>query len=193
MLAVLVAEVGAVGVMVVVPFIPGGEVLMVLALLVGVVRVLVPSIGGVEALVLLALLGAVNVVVLCAREVEVLLITVVLVVVVSVDWGSVEVVVGDAGVGVAAVDVSTGMDVVEDVVVVSAVVVGLPLLLVEEVGAVDVLRMVVPGVGGTLVLITPVVPALVGVVDSGSVEERVGGAGVWVVSVEVSVGVGLVE
>lgn len=144
-------------------------------------------------MVLLALLGAVNVVVLCAREVEVLLITVVLVVVVSVDWGSVEAVVGDAGVGVAAVDVSTGMDVVEDVVVVSAVVVGLPLLLVEEVGAVDVLRMVVPGVGGTLVLITPVVPALVGVVDSGSVEERVGGAGVWVVSVEVSVGVGLVE
>lgn len=141
----------------------------------------------------LALLGAVNVVVLCAGEVEVLLITVVLVVVVIVDWGRVEAVVGDAGVGVAAVDVSTGMDVVEDVVVVSAVVVGLLLLLVGEVGAVDVLMMVVPCVGGTLVLSTTVVPALVGVVGSGRVEEGVGGAGVWVVSVDVSAGVGVVE
>lgn len=200
MLGVLVGEVDAVGVMVVVPFISGGEVLMVLALLVGTMgsvvvemMVVVGTVTGVEVLALLALLGAVNVVVLCAREVGVVLITVVLVVVFSLDWGSVEAVVGDAGVGVAAVDVSTGMDVVEDVVVISAVVVGLLLLLVAEVGAVDVLRIVVPGVGGTLVLITTVVPALVGVVGSGSVEEGVGGAGVWVVSVEVSVGVGLAE
>lgn len=191
---VLVGEVGAVGMTVVVPFVTGGEVLMVLALLVGVLTVVVvPSVRGVEALAVLALLGAVNVVVLCAGEVEVLLITVVLVVVVIVDWGRVEEVVGDAGVGVAAVDVSTGMDVVEDVVVVPAVVVGLLLLLVGEVGAVDVLMMVVPRVGGILVLSTTVVPALVGVVGSGRVEEGVGGAGVWVVSVDVSAGVGVVE
>ena len=155
--------------------------------------VVVGSDTGVDVLGVLALLGAVNVVVLCAGEVEVLLTTVVLVVVVSVDWGRVEAVVGDAGVGVATVDVLTGMDVVEDVVVVSAVVVGLPLLLVGEVGCEDVLMMVVPCVGGTLVLSTTVVPALVGVGDSGRVEAGVGGAGVWVVSVEVTVGVDVVE
>ncbi|GAB0190046.1 mucin-5B-like [Grus japonensis] len=188
-LAVLLAEVGPVGVggMMVVPSVGGGEVLEVLALLV-VLMTVVPCVGGA------VVLGT----------------TVVPTVVLIFGSMTVEAVVGDVGGCVATVEVSAGGDVAADVVVLPAVVLEVLVLLAAEVGSggVDVVMMVVdsvswgevlvvlavlvvaimvvPCVGGAVVLRTAVVPAVVVIGGCGRVEAVVGDVCVLVSTVEVS-------